>query len=226
MVAMAGQFLTGDKSSTSFAVGTIMVVAVAMLGSLTALPAAAGAARPSRRQGPHPRAVPAPARPGRTESRVWARRARPRCCARPAISAVDLAGRPAGDRLARRSHFKVHNTGVNDLPPNLPGIIDPASISSRRSRTADIAGDGRHPGRRQHAQPRRAVGHRRPAHPGAARAARCTSRSTSTTDKTHTVTTVALPLAGNGTDHASTPALGHHFRNTLISQTLGQGGAA
>ena len=39
MVAMAGQFLTGDKGSTSFAVGTIMVVAVAMLGSLTALPA-------------------------------------------------------------------------------------------------------------------------------------------------------------------------------------------
>src|SRR4249920_2492956 len=40
MVAMAGQFLTGDKASTAFAVGTIMVVAVAMLGSLTALPAA------------------------------------------------------------------------------------------------------------------------------------------------------------------------------------------
>ncbi len=39
MVAMAGQFLTGDKASTAFAVGTIMVVAVAMLGSLTALPA-------------------------------------------------------------------------------------------------------------------------------------------------------------------------------------------
>src|SRR5207249_1087142 len=70
MVAMAGQFLTGDKASTSFAVGTIMVVAVAMLGSLTALPAALallgrhvdkGRIRiPFRRRSPK-----------RQESRVW-----------------------------------------------------------------------------------------------------------------------------------------------------------
>ncbi len=39
MAAMAGMFLTGDKSFMSFAVGTIVVVGVAMLGSLTVLPA-------------------------------------------------------------------------------------------------------------------------------------------------------------------------------------------
>jgi uncharacterized membrane protein YdfJ with MMPL/SSD domain/pimeloyl-ACP methyl ester carboxylesterase len=39
MVAMAGMFLTGDKSFASFGVATMMVVAVAMLGSLTVLPA-------------------------------------------------------------------------------------------------------------------------------------------------------------------------------------------
>src|ERR671931_754241 len=39
LVAMAGLFLTGDKSFASFGVATMMVVAVAMLGSLTVLPA-------------------------------------------------------------------------------------------------------------------------------------------------------------------------------------------
>ena len=39
MTAMAGMFLTGDKIFASFALATILVVAIAMLGSLTVLPA-------------------------------------------------------------------------------------------------------------------------------------------------------------------------------------------
>jgi uncharacterized membrane protein YdfJ with MMPL/SSD domain len=39
MIAMAGMFLTGDKAFGSFALATIMVVAIAVLGSLTVLPA-------------------------------------------------------------------------------------------------------------------------------------------------------------------------------------------
>ena len=39
IVAMAGMFLTGDSDFASFGAATIMVVAVAMLGSLTVLPA-------------------------------------------------------------------------------------------------------------------------------------------------------------------------------------------
>ena len=39
MIAMAGMFLTGNATFMSFAIGTILVVAVAMLGSLTVLPA-------------------------------------------------------------------------------------------------------------------------------------------------------------------------------------------
>ncbi|HET7556344.1 MAG TPA: alpha/beta fold hydrolase, partial [Gaiellaceae bacterium] len=39
MVAMAGMFITGDRVFASFAVATMLVVAVAMLGSLTVLPA-------------------------------------------------------------------------------------------------------------------------------------------------------------------------------------------
>jgi uncharacterized membrane protein YdfJ with MMPL/SSD domain len=39
MTAMAGMFLTGDKTFGSFAMATIMVVGIAVLGSLTVLPA-------------------------------------------------------------------------------------------------------------------------------------------------------------------------------------------
>jgi RND superfamily putative drug exporter len=39
IVAMAGMFLSGDKTFMSFSIATMMVVAVAMLGSLTVLPA-------------------------------------------------------------------------------------------------------------------------------------------------------------------------------------------
>jgi uncharacterized membrane protein YdfJ with MMPL/SSD domain len=39
IVAMAGMFITGDKTFSSFALGTILVVAIAVLGSLTVLPA-------------------------------------------------------------------------------------------------------------------------------------------------------------------------------------------
>ena len=39
LIAMAGLFLSGDKTFISFSMGTMMVVAVAMIGSLTVLPA-------------------------------------------------------------------------------------------------------------------------------------------------------------------------------------------
>src|SRR5438128_11630884 len=39
MVAMAGMFLTGDATFASFGYATMMVVAIAMVGSLTVLPA-------------------------------------------------------------------------------------------------------------------------------------------------------------------------------------------
>src|SRR3712207_3196021 len=39
LIAMAGMFLTGHGTFMSFAMGTMVVVAVAMVGSLTVLPA-------------------------------------------------------------------------------------------------------------------------------------------------------------------------------------------
>jgi len=56
MAAMAGMYLGGAATFVSFATGTILVVAIAMIGSLTVLPLCCRSSRP-RQQGPA--AVPA-----------------------------------------------------------------------------------------------------------------------------------------------------------------------
>jgi uncharacterized membrane protein YdfJ with MMPL/SSD domain len=215
MAAMAGQFLTGDKSSASFGVGTIMVVAVAMLGSLTALPAMLallgrhvdkGRVRiPFRRR-----------RNASADSRVWTF-ILDRVLARPVISAVGAVlillaiASPA-------MHLKIHTTGANDLPPNLPGITvyhhlekafpntdAPAVVVVQAKDTTDPAvtaaitrlGD-------------RAV---------AAGVAHQPIQVD--TNPAHTVSTVALPLPGDGSDNASKDAV-TTLRDTLIPSTLGQ----
>ena len=97
MAAMAGMYFTGDNGFASMATGTIVVVGVAMLGSLTVLPALLEARRPrtraaSRSSASAPRSAP---------SRACGRRARPR----PA---------PPGDRrgaLGRRAR-RAHHPGA------------------------------------------------------------------------------------------------------------------
>ena len=88
MVAMAGMLFTGDKTYLSFGIATMLVVAVAMLGSLTVLPALLVAARRQGREGPDP--VPRPAPPRAVASRFWCA-ILDRVLRRPVVSAV-LAG--------------------------------------------------------------------------------------------------------------------------------------
>ncbi|HYX86119.1 MAG TPA: MMPL family transporter [Gaiellales bacterium] len=119
IVAMAGQFLTGDKGSMSFAVGTIMVVLVAMLGSLTALPATLALLGRHVEKGRVRIPFVRRNRAARRESRMWGfvlnRVVRHPVAASGAALAVLLA-------LASPAlHFKVHQTGISDLPPNMPG---------------------------------------------------------------------------------------------------------
>ena len=110
MIAMAGMFFSGDRCSCRFAIGTMMVVGVAMIGSLTVLPA-----RPvgARRQGaPHGR-IPflrrrlARRRPARAPP-VGRRPAARSCATRssrrsspPACSLVDGAPRAAASTRRR-----------------------------------------------------------------------------------------------------------------------------
>jgi RND superfamily putative drug exporter len=214
MVAMAGQFLTGDKASTSFAVGTIMVVAVAMLGSLTALPAALsllgrhvdkGRIRvPFRRRAPK-----------QQESRVWGAvltrvLRRPAAAAAISVAVLLAIASPA-------LHFKVHNTGINDLPPGMPGIatlkhLEKAFPNADTPATVVIT----------------APNTQSPAVQSAIKDLRHQALESGvvhtpidiTTDKAHTVAVLSMPLAGNGSNQASKDAL-TALRDRLIPGTLG-----
>jgi len=216
MVAMAGQFLTGDKSSASFAVGTIMVVAVAMLGSLTALPAMLALLGRHVDKGRIRIPFLRRRRSTRTESRAWSF-VLDRVLARPGLSAiasVALLLAIASPAL----HFKIHTTSPNDLPPNLPGIavyhhLEKAFPNTEMPAVVVVqAGDTNAP------QVRSAIA----ALDRKAIAAGIAHQPINTdSNASRTVTTVALPLVGNGTDGASADALAQ-LRDELIPSTLGQ----
>jgi RND superfamily putative drug exporter len=84
-ISMAGMFLAGASTFTSFAVGTITVVAIAVLGSLTVLPAVLAALGDRVNKGRVPFMTPPEERAAR-ESRVWSA-ILDRVLRRPAVAA-------------------------------------------------------------------------------------------------------------------------------------------
>ncbi|GAA0473009.1 membrane protein [Paractinoplanes deccanensis] len=111
IVAMAGMFLTYDATFTSFAIGTILVVATAVLGSLTVLPALLSALGDK---------VDAIKIPGlyrkRSDGRVWNAflgvvLAKPLISAVLAVAALGALAWPALD-------LKTKGEGLEDLPPD------------------------------------------------------------------------------------------------------------
>jgi uncharacterized membrane protein YdfJ with MMPL/SSD domain len=117
MIAMAGMFFAGNKVFTSFAMGTILVVATAVLGSLTVLPALLSKLGDKVEKG----RVPFVARRrhrNHGESRVWGA-ILDRVLARPAVSAVASAGILIVLALPALG-MHTANSGVQGLPRSLP----------------------------------------------------------------------------------------------------------
>lgn len=85
-ISMAGMFLAGASTFTSFAVGTITVVAIAVLGSLTVLPAVLSALGDRVNKGRVPFMTPPEERAAR-DSRVWSA-ILDRVLRRPVVSTV------------------------------------------------------------------------------------------------------------------------------------------
>jgi RND superfamily putative drug exporter len=119
MVAMAGMYIAGDPTFASFATGTIVVVAVAMVGSLTVLPATLAWLGDRIEKGRVPflgrrRGSRVPTR----TSRVWGALVdrvlrRPAISAGLAVAALVVLAIPA---------FGLHtaNSGENGLPKSMP----------------------------------------------------------------------------------------------------------
>ena len=213
MIAMSGMLFTGDKTFMSFAIGTMIVVAVAMIGSLTVLPAVLSALgdRVEKVR------VPLISRLRRPEGDgIWAA-VLTRVLRRPLVAAIGATAvllALAAPTLTLRTAI----SGFDALPKSMtevqslraveaafPGGATPAVVAVKaddvsapavQAAITDLKRQALASGRMQ--EPIRVE----PSPDG-------------------TVARIEIPLAGNGTDDASNAALAT-LRNDLLPATVGQ----
>ena len=212
LIAMAGMFLSGDKVFMSFSIGTMMVVAIAMVGSLTVLPALLGRLGDKVEKGRIPFLHRLRSKDG--ESRFWAA-VLERVLRRPVVSAV-AAGAVLVALTVPAFSLNTAQTGTDDisipeiqplkeLDKAFPGENEPAVVAIK---AADVRAE---PVREAIAElERRALAS------GQMQAPIEVEQSPD-----NTVATVDIPLAGAGTDEVSKQAL-TTLRDELLPQTVGQ----
>ena len=212
MIAMAGMFLSQDKTFMSFSVGTMMVVAVAMIGSLTVLPALLSKLGDRVEKGRIPFVHRLRSKSG--ESRVWGA-ILDRVLRRPVVSAVT-----AGAILVALAApaFMLNTATTTPSQVNIPEVApiqhlekafgssnDPARVAIK---AADVTAP---PVRAAIAELKRR----------ALASGQMSAPITVDSNAAHTVATVDIPLDGNGADSASTGAL-KTLRHDLLPATLGR----
>jgi RND superfamily putative drug exporter len=214
MIAMTGMFLMGNQVFTSFGMGTVLVVAIALVGSLTVLPAVLSKLGDRVDSGRVPGIQRLRGRPG--ESRFWG----------PIVGAVLRAPGAWGAAVVALlvalaiPAFSLHtvSAGMQGLPPDLPvmqayqrvqqsfpGGAEPETVVISASNvatpaiTAGIA--------------------------ALERAALATGQMHEPilvdTSASHRAARVSIPLVGTGTDAASLRALAL-LRDRVIPATIGR----
>jgi RND superfamily putative drug exporter len=211
ITAMAGMFLTGNSTFTSLALATIVVVAVAVLGSLTVLPALLSRLgdRVDRVRIPFGRSR----RPG--SGRFW-NAVVDRVLRRPALSAA-VAGGLLLALAAPATQLHLAATAAGSFPRSLevikvyermqaafPGSALPAEVVVK-------APSVRTPAMRAAIDrlEQRAIASGQAFDPIVV-----------ATNEQGTVADITVPIAGNGTDAASNAAF-HLLRDTLVPETVG-----
>jgi uncharacterized membrane protein YdfJ with MMPL/SSD domain/pimeloyl-ACP methyl ester carboxylesterase len=210
MVAMAGMFVVGDKTFASFGVATMLVVAVAMLGSLTVLPALL-----SRLGDNVDRVRFRRRRPNGGQGRVWGWIV-DRVLRRPALSAAISAGLllllalPAIQlRMADPSpetypaHLEVVQT-YKRMQQAFPGSALPANVIVKAANVNAPA-------------VREAISR---LEQRALASGRAREPITIAVNKVGTVANITLPIKGSGTDKQADASL-KLLRETIIPQTVG-----
>lgn len=114
IIAMSGMFLTGDKTFMSFGVGTIIVVAAAMIGSITVVPAMLAWLGPKVDKG----RVPLLGRRRDGDSRLWGAILTP-VLRFPLAAALVSAALLVGLALPALQ-MKTATSGLDQLPRSLP----------------------------------------------------------------------------------------------------------
>ncbi len=116
-IAMAGMYLSGDKTFSSFATGTILVVGVSMIASLTVLPATLSLLGDRVMKGRVPFLAKRRER-SHGESRAW-NAVLDRVLRRPVVAIV-IAGGILVAMAVPALGLHTADTGINGLPQNLP----------------------------------------------------------------------------------------------------------
>jgi uncharacterized membrane protein YdfJ with MMPL/SSD domain len=213
MVAMAGMFLSGDATFASFGVATIMVVGIAMLGSLTVLPAVLSKLgdRVDRVHVPFVRRL----RRDDGEGRIWGAIV-DRVLRRPVVS-IALAGGLLVALALPALELRMVTTGPDTFPQSLPavqaynrmqeafpGAALPATVVVK---AADVNAPTVRAAIEQLEQRALATG-------------RMHEPITVAVNKSGTVANISIPVEGNGTDSESIAALGD-LREEIVPQTVG-----
>jgi uncharacterized membrane protein YdfJ with MMPL/SSD domain len=211
LIAMAGMLFTGNAVFTSIAVGAMLMVAVALIGSLSVLPALLAKLGHRVDKG----RIPILGRRAGRESRVWSALL-DRVLRRPALAAA-LSGGALLALAVPTLTLHTQLSSFTDLPKSLPivrtydeiqqafpGAQSPAQVVLR-------AQDVRSPAVQQ------AVGRLKQA---ALATGRMYEPISTEINPSGTVETVSIPLRGDGSDAASVTAL-QTLRNHVLPQTLG-----
>ena len=213
IIAMSGMFLAGVQGMSSFAIGTILVVAVAMLGSLTVLPAVLSKLGDRVERG----RVPLVGRLRRHggEGRIWDAII-DRVLRRPVVS-VTLAAALLLALALPALQLRPVQAGVEAVPQSLPSIktynrIQAAFPGNEIPANVVIkAADVNAP------QVQEAIGQLRWR---AVYTGQMHEPITTDVNAARTVANIAIPIDGTGTDSASEAALAT-LRNDLIPGTVG-----
>ena len=213
MIAMAGMLFSGDKTFESFSIATMIVVAVAMIGSLTVLPAVLSKLGDRVEKG----RIPLLGRFRRPagEDRVWSALLTP-VLKRPALAAV-LAGGLLATLAVPTLQLHTAQSGAQALPRSaptvetldriqaaFPGQSSPALVAVKTSTSSPAF--------------RTAVDH---LEAQAAASGLGYGAVHVNSNGPHTAAQITIPLPGSGTDATSTHAL-LALRNQLLPATIGQ----
>jgi RND superfamily putative drug exporter len=213
MIAMAGMLFSGDKTYLSFGIATMLVVAVAMLGSLTVLPALLSKLGDKVEKGRIPYV--GRLRRERGENRFWSAVLTP-ALKHPLVSAIAAT---AVLLVMAVPVLSIHTaqTGLDALPKSIatvetidkiqdsfPGSTTPALVAIKANTDA-------------------------PATKAAIEKLRTRALASGQmqgpieidVNAAHTAARVAIPLNGNGTDSTSMAAL-DTLRNTILPATVGK----
>jgi uncharacterized membrane protein YdfJ with MMPL/SSD domain len=214
IIAMAGMLFSGDKSYLGFGIATMMVVGIAMLGSLTVLPALLSKLGDRVEKGriPYLHRL----RRDSGENRFWKR------ILTPAMRRPGIAAGVAGGLLLLMAVpvLQLHTTqsGLDALPNSAPTVgtikkIEKAFSNGDVAQTeVAVKGDINAPATQQALTSLKSQVVASGINSGAI---------DMEVNAAHTVARVDIPLVGKGTDSESLAAL-DKLRNTILPATIGQ----